>query len=431
MQIVCLHLEKYFLNTHQHKAFAIFSNKKFLLFIFVRFFLTLAIQMQMATIGFQVYYEFKKDELFLGLIALNEAIPYISFSFISGYVADFYNRKNIIRICILSLLVGGTLLLLLCLPQFAWVKSYGVTVLFSIVFLFGIIRAFIAAAIPSFLSELIDRSNYTQASTWNSTAWHSGAILGPVLAGILYGIHNENNAQLTYTINLILFLIVFILFSMIQYKPSDIKPQKESITSSLKTGLQFVFKNKMLLSALSLDLFAVLFGGAVSILPAFSEKILHEGAYVAGWLRAAPAIGAVCMALIMAFYPPRKHAGKALLIAVIAFGVFTILFALSTNIILAFVMLALTGAFDNISVVVRHTILQLMTPNEMRGRVAAVNNIFIGSSNEIGGAESGVASKLMGLVPSIIFGGCATIAVVIGINFWNKDLKKLDTTKLE
>lgn len=214
-------------------------------------------------------------------------------------------------------------------------------------------------------------------------------------------------------------------------KPMPERVHSESLFHSMTMGLKFVLKNKMIFSALSLDLLAVLFGGAVAILPAFNDKILHLSPQAYGWLRTAPAVGAVLMAMIMAVKPPGKKAGVALLWCVVAFGIFTILFALCTNFILAFAMLLLTGAFDNISVVVRHSIMQLMTPDNMRGRVAAVNSIFIGSSNEIGAFESGLAAKIMGLVPSIIFGGAMTVLVVFGIEKYNPELKKLDLTKYQ
>src|SRR3954464_11470504 len=198
----------------------------------------------------------------------------------------------------------------------------------------------------------------------------------------------------------------------------------------MKKGLRFVFQNKMVLSAISLDLFAVLFGGAVVLIPAFTDKILHLGPEAYGLLRTSPAVGAVISAFIMAAYPPSKRAGVALLWSVVAFGIFTIFFAISTNYWLAFMMLFMTGAFDNVSVVVRHSILQLMTPDNMRGRVSAINNIFVGSSNEIGAFESGLAARIMGLVPSIIFGGAMTIAVVFGIDRINPKLRKLDITSM-
>jgi MFS family permease len=282
---------------------------------------------------------------------------------------------------------------------------------------------------PSFMSQLVPRNQYTNSATWNSTVWHTGSIIGPVLSAWIYGLNNEFNAQTTYLINCILFFIAFIAILRIASKPLTEKPAREKVMDSLKTGIRFVFQNKMLLSALSLDMFAVLFGGVVSILVAFNDQVLHAGPEMFGWLRTAPAIGAVCMAFIMAVYPPSKKAGMALLGAVVAFGVFTILFAFSSNFWVAFIMLFFTGAFDNISVVVRHSILQLMTPENMRGRVSAVNSVFIGSSNEIGGFESGLAARIMGLIPSVVFGGCMTILVVAGVNKLNPDLKKLDLTQ--
>jgi MFS family permease len=291
--------------------------------------------------------------------------------------------------------------------------------------LFGIIRSFLAAAMSPLMSQLVDRTYYTKAATWNSTFWHIGAIAGPVLAGWLYTDNGTFNAKTTYLINCVLFLIGFFAFVRINKKTQE-KNREESIIESLKAGLKFVFKTKLLLSALSLDLFAVLFGGAVAILQVFNDQVLHASPSDFGLLRTAPAIGAVVSAFIMAFYPPEKKAGKWLLIGVLAFGLFTIFFAFCTNYWLAFLMLFLTGAFDNISVVVRHSILQLMTPENMRGRVSAVNSIFIGSSNEIGGFESALAGKLIGLVPSIVFGGSMTIIVVGIINKLNPKLKDLD-----
>jgi MFS family permease len=310
-------------------------------------------------------------------------------------------------------------------------RSTGIVALFAIVFLFGIIRAFLGATTNPFLSQLIPRKDYTHSATWNSTAWHTGSILGPVLAGIIYGYNNSLNANFCHLIEVILFLISFLLILKISNPGApEISEKKETMSESIKMGIRFVFKTKMVLTAISLDLFAVLFGGAVVLIPAFTDKILHLGPEAYGFLRTAPAIGAVISAFIMAVYPPTKKAGVALIWSVIAFGVFTILFGLSTNYWLACFMLFMTGAFDNVSVVVRHSILQLMTPNNMRGRVSAINNIFVGSSNEIGAFESGVAAKLMGLVPSIVFGGGMTILVVLGIHKINPKLKKLDLTSI-
>jgi MFS family permease len=281
------------------------------------------------------------------------------------------------------------------------------------------------------MSQIVPRAHYTNSATWNSTAWHIGAILGPVLAGLIYGYNNQLHADWCYMVDCILFLISLFFVFRISSKEMPSREEKETLLQSMTSGLKFVFKHKMVLSALSLDLFAVLFGGAVAMIPMFTDKILHLGPEAYGLLRTAPAVGAVLMALVMAVKPPAKKAGLALIWSVIAFGAFTILFALSTNYWLAFSMLLMTGAFDNISVVIRHSILQLSTPDNMRGRVSAVNSIFIGSSNEIGAFESGVAAKIMGLVPSIIFGGAMVMGVVFGIHRLNPELKKMDLTKYQ
>jgi len=413
------------------ESLQIFRIKEFRLFVLARFFLTVAIQMQFATISLQIYYEYSKEELIQGFIGLTEAIPFIATSFFSGYLADHYPRKRIIGGGIVFLLVGACLLYFNSEPLIGFLKSIGMFALFGVVFLFGIIRSFLASAMQPFMSQITSREHYTHAATWNSTAWHVGAILGPVVAGLIYGFQGSFNAKWCHLTEI--FLFSFSLFFILRIGNKGIPgntEKREPVVKSMKVGLNFVFKNKMVLSALSLDLFAVLFGGAVAMIPAFTDKVLNLGPEAYGLLRTAPAIGAVIMALFMVFFPPSKKAGLALLWSVVAFGVFTILFGLSTNYWFAFAMLALTGAFDNVSVVVRHSILQLSTPDHMRGRVSAINSIFIGSSNEIGAFESGFTARLFGLVPSIALGGFLTILVVLGINKANPKLKELDLGKL-
>lgn len=408
----------------------ILKHKEFRWFVFARFFLTLAIQMQMSTISLQIYYEYSKEEFVLGLIGLTEAVPFIATSFFSGYLADIINRKKILQVGCIALFLGSLFLWVFSSDVFNWLSGLGMTALFTVVFIFGIIRSFLAVTTAPFMSQIVEREQYTQSATWNSTAWHIGSILGPVLSGILYGFHNALNADWCYAVTCVLFLATLVCFSFIASKPIPPRVKHESFMQSMSVGVKFVFQNKLVLSALSLDLFAVLFGGAVALIPAFIDKILHLGPEAYGLLRTAPAIGAVLMAFYLAVYTPAKKAGISLLLGVGAFGLFTILFALSTNYWIAFFMLLCTGAFDNISVVIRHSILQLSTPDEMRGRVAAVNSIFIGSSNEIGAFESGLAARFLGLVPSIVFGGVMTMLVVFGVHKINPDLKKLDLTKL-
>jgi MFS family permease len=415
----------------QSDSVQLFKVKDFRLFILVRLFLTLAVQMQFSTIYLQIYYEYTKDEFILGLLGLTEAIPFILTCFFSGHVADIVHKKKIIMVGSILLMMGALFLFLNAEPFIYLLKNAGMGILFAIVFLFGIIRSFLGATTNPFLSQLVPRTSYTVSATWNSTAWHTGAILGPVLSGIIYGWNNHYNAQWCHLTEVVLFLISIFLLLKIDNPGSPGKIEEhESIFKSMKVGLKFVFSTKMVLSAISLDLFAVLFGGAVVLIPAFTDKILHLGPEAYGLLRTAPAIGAVVSAFIMAAYPPAKKAGMALLWSVVAFGVFTILFGISKSYWMACAMLFMTGAFDNVSVVVRHSILQLMTPDNMRGRVSAINNIFVGSSNEIGAFESGVVARIMGLVPSIIFGGAMTILVVGIADRLNPKLKKLDMTKI-
>jgi MFS family permease len=407
------------------QSLGIFKIPEFRNFVMGRFFLTLAVQMQMTTIGLQAYYEHGKELMVLGLVSLCEVIPFVISCFYAGYVADVYNRRKIIIVSNFALLLGSVLLFLFCLPSFNFLDAFSYYPLMFVVVLFGIIRAFLAAAMSPFMSQIVPRNQYTQAATWNSTFWHIGAILGPVIAAWIYSYNNTYNAKTTYLINCGLFAIGLVAFARIGNRPQE-RSKEESVVESLKAGLKFVFKTKMLLSALSLDMFAVLFGGAVAILQVFNDQVLHADPSSFGLLRTAPAVGAVVSAFIMAACPPEKKAGKVLLWGVFAFGVFTIAFAFSTNFWLAFFMLFMTGAVDNISVVVRHSILQLMTPDNMRGRVSAVNSIFIGSSNELGGFESALAGKLMGLVPSIAFGGVMTILVVSAVDRLNPKLRKLN-----
>jgi MFS family permease len=427
MNSYCLILER--MRVITGSSLEIFTIRDFRLFILVRLLLTLAIQMQFSTIYLQIYYEYTDNELVLGLIGLTEAIPFIITCFFSGHIADIYHKKKIIVVCSLLLMGGAVFLYFNAAPFFRFMQEAGIATLFAVVFIFGIIRAFLGATTNPFLSQIVPRRSYTTSATWNSTAWHTGAILGPVVSGLIYGAGNNMNAQWCHLIEVILFAFALVFLYIIKNPGApEVREKKETVVDSMKVGLKFVFRNKMVLSAISLDLFAVLFGGAVVLIPAFTDKILHLGPEAYGLLRTSPAIGAVISAFIMAAYPPSKKAGLALLASVVAFGVFTILFGLSTNYWMACAMLFFTGAFDNVSVVVRHSILQLMTPDNMRGRVSAINNIFVGSSNEIGAFESGVAARIMGLVPSIVFGGGMTILVVLGINRINPRLKKMDIT---
>lgn len=393
---------------------------EFRLYISARFCVTLAIQIQSVVVAYQVY-QLTKDPLSLGLIGLAEALPSIAVSLYAGHVADVVQRKKIILFCISTLLICSSALLLFTLQPPGFLNEYGVFPIYAVIFASGIARGFLSPAYFSFMPQLIPRELYSNAVTWNSTLWETATITGLALGGILYifGI------TAAYTVDVLLTLIGLILITGVGNKPLPLVTGEEGIAEKIKAGLRFVFHNKLILSAISLDLFAVLFGGAVALLPIFADEILHVGAIGLGVLRAAPSAGALVIAFYVAHNPMHKNTGKILLYCVAGFGVCMILFALSTNFWLSLFLLIISGGFDCISVIIRSTLLQTHTPENMKGRVAAVNHIFVGSSNEIGMFESGVVAKLIGTVPSVIFGGCMTILVVGITGKISKSLRSL------
>lgn len=406
------------------------KNKDFVSFVLLRLFLTLGIQMQMSTISLQIYYEYTKDEFMLGLIGLAEALPFIGMSFYAGYLADKLNRKKIIYAGTMTLLVSAVFLVVFTERYFSFFEQKPMWVLYVFVLIFGINRAFMASAMQPFLTEFLPRELYTYSASVNSGAWHFGAILGPVLAGLIYSAFQQA-AVINYIIVSLLYLAGLLCLLLIKHQGHSQRYSMKSDTffQSIQEGIVFVRQSKILFSAITLDLLAVLFGGVSAIIPAFTDKVLHLGPEYYGLLRTSPAIGALAMSLWLMVYLPTRRAGRVLLYSVALFGLFTIFFGLARNYWMAFWMLFFTGVFDSVSVVIRHSILQLYTPDRLRGRVTAINGIFIGSSNEIGAFESGLAAKLMGLTASIIFGGSMTILVVYLIHLWNRKLIALDLSK--
>ena len=420
-----------------YDAYAVLRNREFRLFVAMRFFLTLGIQIQSTIVGWQIY-EITNDPLSLGLIGLAEAVPFMSVILYGGHLADLYSRKKLIAWALCAYLVGAGLLFFFTLRPAQFVNHYGTLPIYAVVFMTGLARGFGGPAISAFVAQLVPRGQYTNASTWNTTFWQVAAVSGPALGGLIYAfaknglpkIVSSGNPEpgLSYggiaaygtVIVLVLAAIGCLLF--IPAKPMQRSENREPLGRRLADGVRFVFGNQIILSALTLDLFAVFFGGAVALLPIFAKEIIVVGpdawgllkdpSVRLGLLRASPSVGAALMGLVLAHRPPLRDTGKKLLLYVAGFGVCMILFALSSNFYLSFAILALSGALDGMSVVIRSTILQLMIPDNMRGRVSAVNSIFVGSSNEIGSFESGVAAKLLGLVPSVVFGGCITLAVV-------------------
>jgi MFS family permease len=364
-----------------------------------------------------------KDPLSLGLIGLAEAIPSILVSLYAGHVADVVQRKKIIILCLITLVVCSVSLFSFTIdPGEAVLATYGVMPIYAVIFLSGIARGFITPALFAFMPQLVPRDLYSNAVTWNSTLWETASITGLALGGALYGFFNITTA---YAADAILTVIGLALAMGVSKQPLPELSVEEGIREKIKSGLRFVFQNKVVLTAISLDLFAVLFGGAVALLPIFADQILHVGKVGLGILRAAPSIGALLMAFYIAHHPIERNVGKKLFLAVAGFGVCMILFALSSNFWISLCLLVLSGGFDCISVIIRATLLQTLTPENMKGRVSAVNNIFIGSSNEIGSFESGVAARLLGVVPSVVFGGFMTLVVVGVTAFSSKTLRKL------
>jgi predicted MFS family arabinose efflux permease len=383
--------------------------------------MTMAALMQSVIVGWQIY-ALSHNVLWLGFIGLAEVIPQVSISLFAGHYIDLHNRRKIVRYTTLLLILGSLILLIYSSNAAYFSAKYGIMPIFFTIFLTGLARGILSPAQVALMGQLVPRNLYANAATWNSANWQVAAVLGPAIGGLIYGFWGIIPAY-----SLVLFLNVSAFFMMMFVKTGmhTVVETSEGVFVRIRSGIRFVFKTPELLGAFALDMFAVLFGGAVAMLPVFASDILFAGPQGLGLLRACPAIGATLMAFVLMYRPPVKRTGRTLFIAVLGFGFCMIGFGLSRSFILSAVILVLSGAFDNISVVIRGTILQLFTPDDMRGRVASVNSIFIGSSNELGAFESGVTAKLMGLVPSVVFGGIMTLAVVFTTIKVNKPLRKL------
>jgi len=406
----------------RNDPYAALRIKEFRFFVFSRFIITVAMQMQSVIVGLQIY-EMTKDAFSLGLIGLAEAVPFLSMALFAGHIADIFNRKKLIMISLLLFFVCSLTLLSFTLNLSSVLILFGTTPIYIIIAISGLARSVIYPSQIALMSQIVPRELYPNSSTWNSTAWHVAAVTGPALGGLICAFWGFTSSYCTV---IVLIFIGFILYFGIKNKTIPVKEKKETLIQSLSTGIRFVFKNQIVLGALSLDMFAVLFGGAIAMLPIFAAEVLHTGRYGFGFLRAAPAAGAVIMSMILAFHPPIKRSGMKLLSCVAGFGVCIILFAISTNFYLSLALLVMSGMFDNVSYVLRQMIIQLYTPDNMRGRVAAVNSIFVGSSNEIGSFESGLAARIMRLIPSVIFGGSMTLLIVGFTSKVSPKLRKMD-----
>lgn len=377
------------------------------------------ILIQEVIVGYELYL-LTHDPLSLGLIGLAEVVPFIMTSLFGGHIADQRNKITIMRLSLAVIILGSVILYLIFQPAFFDLLSLRerLVLIYSVFFLIGFSKGFYSPASSSLKPFLVPRELYSNSSTWSSTFGQAGSILGPGVAGFLYAYIGLANALLVV---IGFFVVCLVLLSFIKTRPDFIKTNT-TLLESLKEGFRFVFRTRIVLYAVSLDLFSVLFGGVIALLPVFAEDILHVGPEGLGLLRAAPSVGAMLTLLGMAYFPPTRHAWRNMLLSVAGFGVFTLVFAFSTSFWLSCVALFMTGACDSVSVIIRQTILQLFPPDEMRGRVAAVNGMFVSSSNELGAFESGVAARLFGTVPAVVLGGVVTMGVVTWVYFRSKDL---------
>ena len=409
-------------------AFAALRYRDFSIVTLNQFCLTLAILIQEIIVAYSLY-KITKDPLTLGLIGLAEAIPFIALSLWDGYFADRLNKQTIMKIC---------LFFAIPLPLVLWglFHAYGLKQIelstlswgvYAVIFGLGTIRGFYNPSATSLKPFLIPREIYANGATWTTIGWQSGVIIGPMLGGFMLAFFGRETSFISVAVVLSLCFLLVNLLS----KRTFPKIETERVLQSLGEGFRFIAKTKIVLWAISLDLVSVLFGGVIALLPIFAEDILKIGPEGLGYLRAAPSIGALITMIALTRFPPTRHAWRNMLLAVAGFGLFTLLFAYSDYLWLSLFALAMTGACDSISVVIRQTILQIYPPENMRGRVAAVNGMFVSSSNELGAFESGLAAKYLGPVIATVFGGSMTLLVVALSWAKTKELFGVDITQAE
>lgn len=389
------------------------------------FLITAAILIQEVLLGYELYL-ITRDPLSLGLIGLAEAVPFISLALFGGHLADRLEKTALMKQSLAVIMLGSALLAGVTYPAVRATLSPDTLVIafYGTAFLLGLARGIYSPSASSLKAFLVPRELYPNSSAWISSFWQAGAILGPASAGFCYAHFGLSGALLVV---LGAFALAFVLITGIAPRPA-VQESTEDLWTSLREGLSYVYRTKIILYSISLDMISVFFGGVVALLPIFAEDILRVGPEGLGILRSSPAIGALLVMLLCAYYPPTRNAWRNLLWAVAGFGVATLVFAVSENFWLSAVMLFFTGTFDSISVVIRQTIIQVMPPDHLRGRVVAVNSIFVSSSNELGAFESGVAAKLLGVVPSVIFGGVMTLATVGYI--WRRSRELFNTRLL-
>lgn len=382
-----------------------------------RFLTTISSEMQSVAVAWQVY-EITNQPLDLGLVGLAQFLPGICLFLVAGHTADRVPRRRILQTCYAGFSCCSLLLLVFTLHGMSSAYPIYGALLFN-----GTVRAFHGPASQAFVPLLVAGEDFPNAIAWSSSLFQTATIAGPMIGGLLYGF--TGSPLFVYLSAAAAYAIALVLVSRVRLQTRT--GQREvAQTGMVLDGMRYIWRNKLILGAISLDLFAVLLGGAVALLPVYAKQILHTGATGLGILRSAPGVGAVAMGVAVAHWPMRRRAGAAMLWCVAAFGAFTVVFGLSRNLALSLVALVLLGAADTVSVIVRHTMIQLATPDEMRGRVSAVNMVFIGASNEVGQFESGITAQWLGTVPAVVLGGIGTIAIVALWSWLFPSLRRLD-----
>ncbi|MEY8849551.1 MFS transporter [Psychroserpens sp. XS_ASV72] len=410
--------------------YAALRYREFNLFILVRFALVFAWSMQFIIIEWQVY-AITKDPLYIGLIGLMEIIPALSMALFAGHIVDQKEKRNLLALCIILFSLISFGLFWITSPSIfeTWSTKQILYCIYALVFFGGLLRSFFGPTIFSLVALIVPKKIYPNAATWNSSTWQMARVLGVTFAGFSIGWLGENEQMgVHWSLCIVFGLVMFSLMVLYQIKRKPILNPNigESVTKSLKEGVSFVFKTKAILGALTLDMISVLFGGAIALAAVFATDILKVGPEGFGILVAAPNIGSFLTMLVTAYIPIVKKAGVKLLVAVFGFGLSIIAFGLSTVFWLSVAALFFSGVFDGVSMVIRQTILQLKTPDHMRGRVSSVNSMFVGSSNELGAFESGLTAKLMGTVTAVVFGGTMTLITVITTAAVSPSFRRLD-----
>jgi MFS family permease len=408
----------------QHKdAYKALQFPEFRAYVTGNTLFTIALLIQEVVLAYEIY-KITHNPLALGLIGLAEAVPFISLVLFGGHFADNRDKKKIMQVT-LSLIIASSIFLLYSSTQLQSAdQDFHIYSIYAVIFIIGLSKGFFSPAASSLNPFLVPKEVFANAATWNSSFWQLGSILGPGVAGFLYAYAGLSGSLITV---IALLLGVMVCIFQIDSRPVPAKTvHHESIWHSLREGIAYVFKTKIILYSISLDLFSVLFGGVIAILPIFAEDILKVGAEGLGILRAAPSVGAVVTMVTLVYFPPLKHAWRNLILAIAGFGLATLVFGVSTNFWLSVTALFFTGAFDSISVVIRQTVLRFYTPDEMRGRVSSVNGVFVSTSNELGAFESGVAAKLFGTVPSVLLGAGLTLVLVSIVALTSKELFDLN-----